>query len=110
MTLAYCKKTCPECPWRKDVPVGKFPPKRFVALAETAYDLSGRVFACHLSPEGKEFACAGFVLQAHHNMALRLNRVDSRTVEATGPLFETYRDMAVANGVRRSHPALKNTR
>ena len=67
---------CAECPWRRDVPTGKFPPERYVALATTAYDMAGAVFACHMSKDGREFACAGFILQSSaHHFACRMARM-----------------------------------
>lgn len=108
--LPHCKRTCPECPWRRDVAPGKFPPERFIALAPTAYDMATTVFACHLSPEGKEFACAGAVLRTDHNFRLRLAGIDRRTIQADGPLFETFREMAEANGGLSRHPALRECR
>jgi hypothetical protein len=110
MTLAHCKRTCPECPWRKDVEVGRFPPERFVALAYTAEDMAQKVFACHKSPEDGHFACAGATLRMQHNLRLRLARIDRSTIRADGPLYKDYREMAVANGVPEDHPALAKTR
>lgn len=110
MVIPHCKRTCPECPWRTDVEVGRFPPERFIALAHTAEDMAGMVFACHKSPEGAEFACAGATLRMDHNLRLRLSGIDRSTIQADGPLFDTYRDMAVANGVPKDHPALRRTR
>lgn len=88
----------------------KFPPGRFIALAATAYDMAGTAFACHLSPEGKEFACAGAVLRTEHSLRLRMSGIDRRTVSAEGPLFDTYRQMAEANGVPPRHPSLRPCR
>jgi hypothetical protein len=105
--MKHAKSPCAECPWRLDVPIGQFPPERFETLAATAYDLAGTVFACHMSKEGAEFACAGFILQSSaHNMACRLARMPFDDVRSDHPLFETYRDMAIANGVDEDHPSL----
>lgn len=111
MTLPSQKKPCRECPWRKDNPPGKFPPERFRALASTAYDLARTVFACHMSKEGGEVGCAGFILQAGgHNLIVRLARVDRAEFSSDVPLYENYVEMAVANGVDRDDPALKPVR
>ena len=40
------KKPCPNCPWRVDA-VGEFPAEAFRHSAETAYDMSNKIFACH---------------------------------------------------------------
>lgn len=104
--LAYCKKPCAECPWRRDVPAGKFSAARFQQLAGTAYDLARKVFACHMSKEGAEVACAGFILQqGAHNLSLRMT-LQSFEVSTDVPLWSNYREMAIANGVRPRDPAL----
>ncbi len=109
--MKHAVKPCAECPWRRDVPVGKFPVERFETLAATAYDMSGQVFACHMSKEGGEFACAGFILQSSaHNMACRMARMSFDDVSSPYPLFETYREMAIANGVDEDSYDLENCR
>lgn len=112
--MKHAKIPCAECPWRRDVPPGKFPPERFRALADCAYDMGRQVFACHMSKEGEEFACAGFLLQsAAHNLSVRLAlaRGDFRQdVNSPYVLYATYREMAAANGVKRNDPALKQCR
>ena len=112
---SYQKKTCAECPWLVDVPSGQFAPGRFVALAPTAHDMAMTQFACHKSPAGKEFGCAGFVLAGStHNLGARLaamaGKMDRDGTSATGPLHPNYRAMAIARGVPASHPALRDCR
>lgn len=108
--MKHATTPCAECPWRRDVPVGKFPPERFEALARTAYDLGSIIFACHMSKEGGEFGCAGFLLQSSaHNLSCRLER-QKFDVRSPYPLFQTYREMAIANGVDADHPALEHCR
>lgn len=107
MTINYAKKPCDECPWRCDVPTRHFPPERFIALAHTAYDLTTMFFACHKSTEESVFVCAGYMIQqSAHNMTLRMSGQNFRDVTSQHKLFETYRDMAVANGVPEDHPSL----
>jgi hypothetical protein len=108
-------KPCSDCPWRKDVPAGNFPPERFVALAHTAYDMSMAQFACHKSREGREFACAGFLLAgAAHNLGVRLGlragMVDLAAVSSEVELYPNFRAMAIANGVPADHRALTSCR
>lgn len=114
MTGFGATHTCVECPWRKDVPVGRFPPERFESLRSTVDQagwirhgrpLSQPIFACHKTIEGKEHACVGFLLVAgDENIAVRLARSRRRfrpgALVATGPLFESYEAMARANGAR----------
>ena len=58
----YQRKPCESCPWRRDVAPGQFSVERFTILAESAWDMAIVQFACHKSPEGQEFGCAGWVL------------------------------------------------
>lgn len=111
----YQTKPCTECPWRKDVAPGQFAPERFRHLAATAYDMSNIQFACHKSPEGGEFGCAGFVLRgAAHNLGARLaaraGRLRLAEVTSPYPLHASYRDMAIANGVGPEDPSLSPCR
>lgn len=102
----YRRRPCAQCPWRKDA-VGVFPAEAFVHSANTAYDMSEHMFGCHDSGTSKPAACAGFLLHgAHHNLAVRLQRVLGRIrddVTAGGvDLHQSYKEMAIANGVDRS--------
>lgn len=107
-------KTCPECPWRKDVETGRFPPERFATLKRTCEQGFGNpVFACHKSRMDDERACAGFLLvEGDNNFAVRLavlrGDFDPRRVEATGPLFKSYEAMAEANGLSRRRAKRKD--
>ena len=106
------RRPCAECPWRKDVPTGHFAAERFKALAETAYDLSTRIFACHKSAEEHPTICAGFLSRgADHNLTVRVayGRGELKQADRTGdlPLYDDYRAMAVANGVAADEPILK---
>ena len=101
-------RTCRECPWKRSTPLGKFPPARYKALAETANRSSSLtfrqpVFACHMSPEGGEKACAGFMLVVgFDNINVRLagarKQFDMREIQADGELYESFDEMARANG------------
>lgn len=99
--------TCDACPWRRDVPTGLFPPERFESLrASIEQDLGNPMFACHKSPEGKEFACVGYLMSddSLQNVQVRIataqGRIDRDALTAKGPLFETFDAMARANGVQ----------
>lgn len=115
-TDGYRKKPCPECPWRKDAEVGRFPPEAFRQSANTSYDMAGRMFACHMSGAEKPATCAGFLLRnADHNMGARLammsGRIDPTQITDDGvDLYESYRAMAVANGVDPDDPVLDQSR
>lgn len=112
--MKHAKIPCAECPWRRDVPTGKFTPERFRLLAHTAYDVARKVFGCHMSKEDDEFACAGFLLQSSaHNLSVRMALTESNfiaDVRSPYPLYATYREMAIANGVRCDDPALCSCR
>lgn len=100
------KKTCRECPWKVSNPPGKFPPERYAALASTADRSHGfpqKVFACHMTPEGGERACAGFVIVvSRDNVSLRLavsqGQFKPDEIEADDELYGSYAEMAAANG------------
>jgi hypothetical protein len=109
----FCmRRPCPECPWRRDVEPGKFSPQRFRDLAHTAMEGGLRpLFACHMTQENRERACAGFLLvTGWDSNAVRYaniqGRYDPASVSADGPLYATYREMAEANGVDPADPAL----
>src|SRR5690606_33837399 len=42
------KAPCAECPFRTDVPPGKFPAEAFRESAHTSYDAAMAMFACHM--------------------------------------------------------------
>ncbi|HXE51207.1 MAG TPA: DUF6283 family protein [Ramlibacter sp.] len=96
---------CDECPWRRDVPTGNFPPERYAALANSCRQgyPPAPMFACHKTPEGKEQACVGYLLRnGTNNIAVRIaaaeGRVKLRALQVRGPLYDGFRAMAVANG------------
>lgn len=112
---SYRRKPCAHCPWRLDQPTGRFPPEAFRHSAETAHDLSDHRFGCHMSGVERAETCAGFLLRgAAHNLAVRLDlmtgRVDLDDVSTDVPLYNSYRDMAQANGVAAEDPALLRCR
>lgn len=105
---------CADCPWRTDVPAGQFPAERYDALRATAPDEDGQpglfdpMFACHKSPEGAEFACAGWLAvcgAAHVRVRLAVAFGDL-PADALSPqpgwpeLFPDYATMAAAQGRR----------
>ena len=102
---------CGTCPWRKDVPPGRFEANAFRLLADTAYDQSERVFQCHASPDAAPRLRAGFLARgAEHNLAVRLATITGRLApkDRSGALelYDDYRAMARANGVPPGDPAL----
>lgn len=111
----HMKKPCPDCPWRKDA-VGEFPAEAFRISAKTSYDMAQSTFACHQAGAENPRTCAGFLLSesAHHNMQVRLEKmrgVDYRDVSSGGAeLFDTYAEMAIANGVDPDDPILEGCR
>lgn len=108
---AYKRKPCEQCPWRKDQ-AGSFPAEAFVHSAETAYEMSEHTFACHMAGAESPATCAGFLMVgADHNLAVRMHYIkgewDFDAVSDGGlDLWQSYRAMAVANGVDPDHPAL----
>lgn len=107
--MKFCgKTTCAECPWRKDVPTGRFPPERYINLADTCSDGDGLkpIFACHKTDDGKEQACVGYLLvEGYSNIVVRLassrNSFNPEELESLGPLYDSFEELAIANGVPR---------
>lgn len=115
-TIRAPKKPCAECPWRRDVPAGRFPVQKYRELARTAEDMAMSVFSCHKSSVEEPIVCAGYVLRGGaHNLALRLAYIrgdilpDSVT-DGGYDLYEDYREMAVANGVAADDACLRHVR
>lgn len=108
----YRTKPCepggkPTCPWLREAPTGFFPPEAFQHSANTAYDRSDHVFGCHTSSPDNPLTCAGFLLRgAAHNFAVRMHGPDPDTIHSDRPLYESYQEMAIANGVSPDDPAL----
>lgn len=110
----YRKKPCRNCPWRKDA-VGEFPAEAFKVSAPTAYDMSDRIFGCHSSTTEKPSTCAGFLLRgAEHNLSVRLAKLRGTSYDDVSDggheLFNSYREMAVANGVPENDVSLEKCR
>lgn len=106
----YRRQPCSDCPWRVDA-VGQFPAEAFRHSAQTAYDMSQHTFACHQSGQKRPAVCAGFLLRGGaHNLAVRLGHLSGRfkgDVSDGGiELHESYRAMAIANGVASEDPVL----
>lgn len=106
----YRREPCAKCPWRTDA-VGEFPAAAFRHSARTAYDMAETTFACHDSGTRKPAMCAGFLLRgADHNLSVRLgyitDRIKADVCDGGHDLFESYRAMAVANGVDPDDPIL----
>ena len=98
-------KTCNECPWRKDVPIGRFPPERYIALRRTSEQGMNPLFGCHKTVEGKDVVCVGYLMRdGENNWAVRLaaayGKFDPQALEAAGPLYDSFEEMARANGVK----------
>lgn len=111
---SYRREPCPDCPWRKDA-TGVFPAEAFRHSACTAHDMSKHIFSCHQSGAKKPAMCAGFLLNgAAHNLAVRLKlhkgEISQDVSDGGHELHESYRVMAVANGVPEDDPALARCR
>jgi hypothetical protein len=107
---------CAECPWRKDSPIGAFPVEAYRHSAATCYDMAQTTFACHMSGKDRPATCAGFLLSAgaRHNFSVRMAVISGRlnfdSVSSDVPVYETYQEMAVANGVDPDDPVLRSCR
>ena len=111
----YRRKPCLTCPWRVDA-VGEFPAEAFRHSANTAYDMATHEFACHSSGKETPSICAGFLLRGSlHNLATRLKAAKgsydfSQISDDGSELFDSYREMAEANGVSPNDPTLRACR
>lgn len=107
----YRREPCGGCPWRKDQ-TGSFPAGAFRESAHTAYDMAKPVFSCHESGTEKPATCAGFLMRgADNNLSVRLKyatgEMDFKAISDGGhELHESYRAMAIANGVDPDDPVL----
>jgi hypothetical protein len=99
-----------------DVPTGVFPPDAFRESANTAYDSAEKTFGCHMSKTDDPRTCAGFLHRhAENNLGVRLgltfDSIDLRRVSDGGfPIYPSYREMAIANGVPADDPSLAQVR
>ena len=114
-SLGYRREVCDECPFRLDAKIGEFPAEAYRYSAHTAYDAAMETFACHMSGKDYPKTCAGFLLtQGIHNIGVRLSlskgAIDLNELRTTEPLYENYRQMAIANGVSPDDPVLQNCR
>ena len=111
----YRRTPCDGCPWIV-ANTGDFPAEAFKHSAGTAFDASMHTFACHESGQKAPATCAGFLLRnSVHNLAVRLQQskgvIDLAAVSDGGhELHDSYRDMAVANGVPPDDPAIADCR
>lgn len=108
--VSYRREPCDGCPWRCDN-TGEFPAEAFKHSAETAYDMSQHLFACHESGIKKPATCAGFLLRgAAHNLSVRLGILkgiyQDQISDGGHQLHANYREMAIANGVDSEDPRL----
>src|SRR5689334_15374118 len=101
------KAPCRSCPWRRDVPPGAFGCDRYAQLANTSTSdgigpqLADPLFACHLTVEGAEQACAGWLaVEGHRHPAVRLaaaaGRLPWEALEPLGDwpvLFDSFTEM-----------------
>ncbi len=100
----------PSCPWLVDSPVGAFPAAVYRHSANTAYDASLHQFGCHNSSKDYPLTCAGFLLRGSaHNLATRFtmrNEPEDAVHDGGFELYDSYRAMAIANGVDPGDPSL----
>lgn len=112
---AYQKQPCPGCPFVKEN-TGNFPPEAFCHSASTAYDGAFNTFACHETGTEAPAMCAGFLLVNSENntsvrIAQRTGALDLSRVKPDGrELWESYRAMAIGNGVDPADPRIQPCR
>jgi hypothetical protein len=110
------RRPCAECPFRRDVEPGQFPPERYEALRNThgypgnEAPLGAPWFGCHKMPEGAapggEIACAGWLaVEGLQHIGVRLAACEGvippealRPAEGWPELFDSYDEMAARQG------------
>ncbi|MFD7663454.1 DUF6283 family protein, partial [Streptomyces sp. NPDC059788] len=102
------------CPWRRDAPPGQFPAEAYRHSAATSRPGTDRHFGCHSGRPGQPQMCAGWLLRgAEHHAGVQQQLADGALARPVLPagmeLYDSYADMAVANGVDRDDPALTGT-
>lgn len=103
MPRKFCgTRPCNECPWRRDVPVGRFSPERFRALRSTVGQGFNPLFACHKTEEGSDNTCVGYLLvDGMQNFAARLAHAQGlfkwRDLKSDAPLYESHKEMERVN-------------
>lgn len=110
----YRRRPCGGCPWRKDQ-AGEFPAEAFRISASTAYDMATETFGCHESGQDKPATCAGFLLKgSRHNLLVRMGVSKGKYRDDVSDggleLWDSYREMAEANGVEPDDPVLRKCR
>lgn len=115
--LPHAARPCGECPWRRDAEPGKFPAERYAALRRTSRrpdehghtdaQLGDPLFACHMTQEGSDRACAGWLaVEGWGHVMIRLAAATGRLPSCAlapqpgwPPLYGSYAELAAANGL-----------
>lgn len=108
MSSSCADKPCPTCPWRKSSAKGggeipNFSIELMRQLANTVAPQGSdvtwprKVFACHSSKEGREYACAGYVAQeGATNVNLMMLGIDVDQIKSNCSgidLYENFHEM-----------------
>ncbi len=106
--LPHIARPCSECPWRTDAQPQKFAAERYEALQATSNQsgLYAPLFACHMTKEGREQACAGWLAVAGvEHLGVRLALIQGRLDPAAlrpGPgwpdLHDSYEALVAHQG------------
>jgi hypothetical protein len=100
------------CPWRRDAPPGQIPAQAYRHSAATSLPGAVTRFGCHSSTRERPLMCAGWLLRgAQHHDQVQQALADGTLIPPELPdgieLYDSYTDMAVANGVSADDPALR---
>ena len=113
--MPYRRIPCEECPWRTDTPPGQFSAARYKALRATTgtpgaeAPLGSPLFACHLTHEGKEMPCAGWLASVGvESLPVRIlvtyKRLPADVLQPGKdwpPLYRSYAEMEAAQSRKR---------
>jgi hypothetical protein len=113
--MPHRKRPCHECPFVRTTPPGQFTAARYEALRSTTEDaenvqapLGTPLFACHLTHEGRDMPCAGWLAAVGYSsipvrVLIARGRLPSSVLQPGDdwpPLFDSYDAMAKAQGAR----------
>ncbi|MER5891173.1 DUF6283 family protein [Streptomyces sp. NPDC001941] len=98
------------CPWRRDAPIGQFPATAYELSEPTSRPDSTRRFGCHSSTPASPRMCAGWLLRGADGNAevqdlLATGRLTRPELPDGVELYDSYAQMAAANGATLDSPA-----
>lgn len=113
------RKPCNNCPWRKDAPRRHWHPDHFTSIWVNCQDDGVNIMNCHKAAESapaiaRKLVCQGWVrvmkldaIGVRFALMRDLVTIEEMNDADVPDLFQTFREMLVANGVK---PPRRNRR